>query len=42
MIDYIRAQRGKVALLLGGLVIAYAAATWNRVDPMDFDPWAVD
>ena len=42
MITYIRAQRGKVALLLGGLVIGYAAATWARFDPMNFDPWAVD
>ena len=41
MIDYIRAQRGKVALLLGGLMLGYAAA-WTRLDPMDFDPWAVD
>lgn len=42
MIDYIRAQRGKVALLLGGLMLGYAAAAWTRLDPMDFDPWAVD
>lgn len=42
MITYIRAQRVKVALLLGGLVLGYAAATWNRGDPNDFDPWAVD
>ena len=42
MINYLRAQRAKVALLLGGLVIGYAAAAWTRLDPMDFDPWAVD
>lgn len=42
MIAYLRAQRGKVALLLGGLVLGFAAAAWNRADPMDFDPWAVD
>ena len=42
MIDYFRARRGKFTLLLGGLVLGYAAAAWHRVDAMDFDPWAVD
>lgn len=42
MIIYLRAQRGKVACLLGGLVLGFAAATLKRADPNDFDPWAVD
>ena len=42
MIDVLRVQRGRFAMLLGGLVIGYAAAVWKRTDPMDFDPWAVD
>jgi hypothetical protein len=42
MIDLFRAQRGKLALLLGGLVLGYAAGALKRVDAMDFDSWAVD
>ena len=42
MTGYLRVTRGKLALLLGGLLIACAAAAWQRVDPVDFDPWAVD
>ena len=42
MFDYLRAQRGKVALLLGGLVLAYAATAWARDGALAYDPWAVD
>ena len=42
MSDYLRARRGKVALLLGGFVIGLVAANWQRAGAFDFDPWAID
>mgnify|MGYP003296898434 CR=1 FL=1 len=41
MIALFRAHRGRFALLVGGLVMGYAAATLRQGTP-DFDPWAVN
>ncbi len=42
MMNVIFSRGGRVALMLGSMVIGYALATLQRADPLDFDPWATD
>lgn len=42
MMNAIFLRGGRVALLLGGLVLSYMLVTVGRDDRFDYDPWAVD
>ena len=42
MMNAVFGRSGRIALLLGSVVVAYALGSWSRTDDLDYNPWAVD